>query len=635
MIFAYYLLKVALCSGLLLGYYWLALRNKAFHQWNRFYLLVITALSLLLPLLQFSVDFRNEKASEAVRYISMAAIDESVVMAVKQKPFFSLSAEQWLIASYVLIASILLLLTTKALKGILKVLRSYPNQKMQQVYFLNTDARGAPYSFLNYLVWNREIDLHSETGQLIFRHELAHIGQKHSLDKIFMLLVLIPFWLNPFFWIIRKELNDIHEFIADRQALESGSLEDLSHMILNALYPRHHLLLTSPFFQSSIKRRLHMFALQNQKINYMSRILVLPILFIVAVSFTIKQEGQKEKERFLQQPLTVSDTIPNYINGSVYGMAPGKNDKTVLIADSVVFEVSQWQSAGKNGKGLLIVNNKKTDLLSLEGKTIISKQVTVYPANHKEAIQLYGDDAKEGVVVLQDAEIVDKKESKLYVNPMQDTVPKKKVENQVFTKVQVEPKFAGDWGKFLQQNLNPVVPVNNGAPAGQYTVIAQFIVDKEGNISDLKTLTKHGYGMEEEVLRMMKLSPKWEPAVQNGRTVTAYRKQPITFVISEDGEQISAATDKLYIGIDNPIKLDFGNINPKDLKVTISQGSIHHKGSYNVARVNTVAPVTIKVALNEKGQVKELGTRTFAADVIKDEKVYYEKIEQQIKRFIN
>jgi protein TonB len=57
-------------------------------------------------------------------------------------------------------------------------------------------------------------------------------------------------------------------------------------------------------------------------------------------------------------------------------------------------------------------------------------------------------------------------------------------------------------------------------------------VDKEGNISDVRGLTSRGYGMEEEAVRVIKKGPAWVPAIQNGRKVKAYRKQPITFVVT-------------------------------------------------------------------------------------------------------
>lgn len=108
--------------------------------------------------------------------------------------------------------------------------------------------------------------------------------------------------------------------------------------------------------------------------------------------------------------------------------------------------------------------------------------------------------------------------------------------DQTFTKVEVEAAFPGGasaWAKYVQRSLNANVPIDNEAPSGSYQVVVQFIVDKEGNVSDVKALTNHGYGMEEEAVRVIKRGPKWTPAIQNGRNVRAYRKQPITFIVSE------------------------------------------------------------------------------------------------------
>ncbi len=113
----------------------------------------------------------------------------------------------------------------------------------------------------------------------------------------------------------------------------------------------------------------------------------------------------------------------------------------------------------------------------------------------------------------------------------------KEPEDAVFNKVEIEAAFPGGtdaWLKYLTQTLNAATPVDNGAPVGTYTVIVQFVVDKYGNISDAKALTHHGYGMEKEVLRVIRTGPKWTPAVQDGRPVKAYRKQPVTFVVQDD-----------------------------------------------------------------------------------------------------
>ncbi len=107
-------------------------------------------------------------------------------------------------------------------------------------------------------------------------------------------------------------------------------------------------------------------------------------------------------------------------------------------------------------------------------------------------------------------------------------------ENKIFDKVEIEASFPGGdakWRQYLERNCNGQVATDNGAPEGTYTTMVQFVVDKEGNISDVKALTNHGYGMEQEAIRTIQKGPKWNPAIQNGRQVKAYRRQPITFQV--------------------------------------------------------------------------------------------------------
>lgn len=100
--------------------------------------------------------------------------------------------------------------------------------------------------------------------------------------------------------------------------------------------------------------------------------------------------------------------------------------------------------------------------------------------------------------------------------------------------VEIQAKFDGNWEKFLTQNLNGDVPVNNNAAPGRYQVMIQFVVDVDGTVSDIKPLTNVGYGMEQEAVRVLRKAKKWTPAIQAGRQVKAYRKQPITFLVNEE-----------------------------------------------------------------------------------------------------
>ncbi len=116
----------------------------------------------------------------------------------------------------------------------------------------------------------------------------------------------------------------------------------------------------------------------------------------------------------------------------------------------------------------------------------------------------------------------------------------------VFEKVEIEASYPGGdkaWIRFLQLNLDAGVPAKKKAPVGVYTVVIQFVVDKDGNVSDIKPLTKHGYGMEEEVVSVLKKSTRWKPAVQDGRKVRAYRKQPVTFQVSEEEKKKKRTKD--------------------------------------------------------------------------------------------
>lgn len=108
----------------------------------------------------------------------------------------------------------------------------------------------------------------------------------------------------------------------------------------------------------------------------------------------------------------------------------------------------------------------------------------------------------------------------------------KKVEedwDKTFTKVEIESDYPGGqgaWLRYLQKNLNYPQEAQDNEIQG--TVTIQFIVDKEGNVSDVEAISGPNE-LRAEAIRVIKKSGKWEPAVQNGRKVKSYKKQPITF----------------------------------------------------------------------------------------------------------
>jgi periplasmic protein TonB len=90
------------------------------------------------------------------------------------------------------------------------------------------------------------------------------------------------------------------------------------------------------------------------------------------------------------------------------------------------------------------------------------------------------------------------------------------------------------WKEYLGYRFQHSAIKNTIIPNGEYTVVLQFVIDKNGNISGIKPLTKHGYGMEKEAIGWVANGPRWQPAITNGKPISYYHKQRITFVIKKE-----------------------------------------------------------------------------------------------------
>ncbi|NDC77181.1 MAG: N-acetylmuramoyl-L-alanine amidase [Chitinophagia bacterium] len=287
---AYYLLQVTVCSGILYGYYLLALRNEVYHHWNRYYLLATVGLSLLLPAIRIPV--RQEAAAAeapAVRVLEVVATGDAYVEALGRSEALQLSTGQWLMLGYAAVGLGVLFVLLHALWRIRRILRRHPQVELEGCRLVVTRERGTPFSFLRYVFWHADVPLSSEAGQRMLRHELAHVRERHTYDKLLLGAALVPCWSNPFLWLIRREMAMIHEFIADRRSVDGPDGAALAAMLLEASFPGRSHLLTHPFFHSPLKRRLKMILkTPNNRTSYITRLLALPLLALVAAAFTLR-----------------------------------------------------------------------------------------------------------------------------------------------------------------------------------------------------------------------------------------------------------------------------------------------------------------------------------------------------------
>jgi len=101
---------------------------------------------------------------------------------------------------------------------------------------------------------------------------------------------------------------------------------------------------------------------------------------------------------------------------------------------------------------------------------------------------------------------------------------------------QIPAEFQGGlpgWSNYLSEHLNSDIPTKKNAPDGKYTVVVTFIVDLKGNVIDVDAENDPGYGTKQEAIRVIRKSPKWQPAIKNGKPTIYRHRQSITFVVSK------------------------------------------------------------------------------------------------------
>ena len=382
---AFYFLQVLLCSGLMMGYYWLVLRNKRFHRYNRFYLLMVLLLSWLVPLIKIRWSHPNvQDDPQVIKLLSVVADNNTQFENNLSRQGFQWNWDYLAMGIYLLLAGVLLVGMLSALYKIYHLLKTHSCKNVEDVYLVLTQAAGTPFSFFRFVFWNEAIDLQSEAGKQILVHELTHVREKHSFDKIFVQLVLIVGWFNPFFWLLKKEMDMIHEFIADDKAVKNGDTASLAQMLLTAAYPRQQFALTNPFFFSSIKRRLLMLTEKERpSFSYLRRLIVLPLLAIVVILFSFRNKEQRARTT-----LSVAGVIENVVQSVTLTLGADKKDKRIMVADNALLTRTYTVviDAGHGGadKGAIAADGTTESSITLQ----LAKQIEAVNSNEKIHIVL-------------------------------------------------------------------------------------------------------------------------------------------------------------------------------------------------------------------------------------------------------
>lgn len=334
----------------------------------------------------------------------------------------------------------------------------------------------APYAFFKKV----KVDSALSENEIIAAHEQVHANQLHSADVMIIEAVMIVNWFNPVVYFYRFAIKHIHEFIADSYTLRNGTDKaDYAMLLLSQTFnaPQHQLV--SNFFNRSLLKQRIMMLQKNRsaRIKLVKYGLSAPLfaLMLILSAATVNTSN--------------AVTRVNILAGKVLAM-PASNIATIRL-------MPPPDTTGPAKK--IAITDIRID--SAIKKQILSARIKAQPA-------------------LSLDEVVAK-----------DTIPAKN-DGPVFTAVEKQPQFPGDFGSFLARNIRyPAVDKDRNI---QGRVFVQFIVETDGTLDEFKVMRAPSETLGDESVRVLSLSPKWTPGYQNDKPVRVMYTVPIAFTLEQD-----------------------------------------------------------------------------------------------------
>ncbi len=309
----HYLLESSSCVIVFIAFYYLVLRNKSFHHWNRIYLLGTLILSLAIPLVYIPIE----------EIIYVHGPFGRTGASAPGLGGATLSWQRFYMISYLIGFCVSLFIFLKELIQIRNIITQSEIKRFPNYTLVELNQEFPLCSFFKYIIVNKNATL----SAFELDHELSHIKQKHSYDKIFIEVMTIIFWFNPAIYLYRSSLYVVHEYLADHDVIKEHGQDNYTNYLISAL-TRHaqHLSTVNPF-HSLIKNRLHM--LYNKKESTKTVFLMI-IPLILCLGFFISCEKVIKLE-----PADLSIQYPNLEfndKGEVILM------DTVIVFDEETFE---------------------------------------------------------------------------------------------------------------------------------------------------------------------------------------------------------------------------------------------------------------------------------------------------------
>ena len=285
-----YSLEVTICWSVLYLIYICFLKKETFFGVNRMYLMFSLVIGLIIPLLRM-IDWSWHEQVVLAKPLEFISAGPAMI-AIAIQPVESVDlAHQWQYFDVIQIIYVVgvIFMGSRLIKGMYKIYTLYVNgakKKMEDYTLVETNGVHLPFSFLRYVFFSQEVLLTTEVEH-IMKHELTHIKSRHSYDVFFLELLHVLFWWNPLIYLYKKELRQVHEYLADAMVLEDTDKKIYGRILLGQSPSGIEIALTHQFFHSHLKQRITMmYTQQSKRSALMKYLLALPIIFGMVILFS-------------------------------------------------------------------------------------------------------------------------------------------------------------------------------------------------------------------------------------------------------------------------------------------------------------------------------------------------------------
>ena len=533
-----YLLKANVGIALFYAFYKLFCQRDTFFQWRRFALLSFLGISFIYPLLNIQDWVKEQPAMYELAdyYATWMATEEitattPMVIDAPQLPSLLTIGIYFYYIGVIVMSFRFIVQLFSVLRMRRKGTRSIVDG--QRIISIPTEAD--PFSFFGWIFLYLP-GLKDESRQEILKHEQTHARQWHSMDVILCELINIVCWFNPFAWLIKTEIRLNLEYLADNKVAETTSdCKMYQYHLLNLVNKNVQTGLCNNFNVSHLKHRIIM--MNKKRTHTAGRIkyaLFVPLAAALLIASNIscisseKQEeiSEKQESRAAEgEVFQVVEEMPEFPGGMAECMKwLGQNIKYPAEAKE------------KGVQGRVIVQM----VVEKDGTITNAKVVRgVDPLLDAEALRVVNQSPKwkpgmqkgEAVRVKYTLPIMfrlsnDSSDSKAAETPRKAIVD----ENGVHQVCEEMPEFPGGMAecmKWLGKNIN--YPTEAKEKGTQGRVIIQFVVEKDGSITEAKVARGVDPLLDAEALRVINSSPKWKPGKQGGQPVRVKYTIPVAF----------------------------------------------------------------------------------------------------------